>query len=97
MTQETLSELERNKGEVQQAIQRKEKEMAAVAAKIEDEQSLGGKMQKQTKELLVRSRRQGCRAFLKSKKASQYIATVRTSAKLTEWDKFQFCLAFVDK
>ncbi len=63
MTQETLSELERNKGEVQQAIQRKEKEMAAVAAKIEDEQSLGGKMQKQTKELLVRSRRQGCQDF----------------------------------
>ena len=63
MTQETLSELERNKGEVQQAIQRKEKEMAAVAAKIEDEQSLGGKMQKQTKELLVCSRRQGCQFF----------------------------------
>jgi len=37
-----------------QAIQRKEKEMAALAAKVEDEQSLGGKMNKQIKELLVK-------------------------------------------
>lgn len=36
-----------------QAVQRKEKEMAAIAAKIEDEQSLGSKMQKQVKELGV--------------------------------------------
>jgi hypothetical protein len=34
-------------------LQRKEKELAAVAAKIEDEQSLGIKMQKQVKELSV--------------------------------------------
>jgi len=34
-------------------FQRKEKELAAVAAKIEDEQSLGIKMQKQVKELSV--------------------------------------------
>ena len=53
-TQETLSELERGKNELGQAIQRKEKEMAAIAAKIEDEQTLGGKMQKQSKELAVR-------------------------------------------
>ena len=38
-----------------QVIQRKEKEMAAIAAKIEDEQSLGTKMQKQIKELSVRN------------------------------------------
>ena len=36
-----------------QAIQRKEKEIAAIAAKMEDEQSLGGKMHKQVKELSV--------------------------------------------
>ena len=36
-----------------QAIQRKEKEMAAIAAKMEDEQTLGGKMHKQVKELSV--------------------------------------------
>jgi hypothetical protein len=34
-------------------LQRKEKELAAVAAKIDDEQSLGIKMQKQVKELAV--------------------------------------------
>ena len=38
---------------VTQAIQRKEKEIAAIAAKMEDEQSLGGKMHKQVKELSV--------------------------------------------
>ncbi len=42
-------------GFIDQAVQRKEKEMAAVAAKIEDEQSLAGKMQKQVKELAVSS------------------------------------------
>ena len=38
---------------VTQAIQRKEKEIAAIAAKMEDEQTLGGKMHKQVKELSV--------------------------------------------
>ena len=52
-TQETLAELERNKNEVNQVIARKEKELHALAAKIEDEQALGGKMAKQTKELYV--------------------------------------------
>ena len=42
-----MSELEKNKKEGLTAIQMKEKEMAAIAAKIEDEQSLGSKMQKQ--------------------------------------------------
>ncbi len=45
---------ERNKTELAQSFQRKEKELAAVAAKIEDEQSLGIKMQKQVKELAVK-------------------------------------------
>ena len=56
-TQETLADLERHKNEINQTIQRKEKEMAAIAAKIEDEQTLGGKMQKQCKELGVSSHR----------------------------------------
>ena len=36
-----------------QVIARKEKELNALAAKIEDEQALGGKLAKQTKELYV--------------------------------------------
>ena len=42
-----MSELEKGKKEHLATIQMKEKEMAAIAAKIEDEQSLGSKMQKQ--------------------------------------------------
>jgi myosin heavy chain 6/7 len=53
VTFEALGDLERSKNEVSQAIQRKEKEMAAIAAKMEDEQTLGGKMGKQVKELNV--------------------------------------------
>jgi hypothetical protein len=49
-----ISFQERNKTELAQSFQRKEKELAAVAAKIEDEQSLGIKMQKQVKELAVK-------------------------------------------
>ena len=41
MTQEAVETLEKNKKEVNTLIQMKEKEMAAIAAKIEDEQSLG--------------------------------------------------------
>jgi len=51
ISQEAIVELERNKAEVNNIIQMKEKELAATAAKIEDEQSLGSKMQKQVKEL----------------------------------------------
>ena len=54
LTQETVSDLERMKEELNSTIQRKEKELASVAAKIEDEQTLGGKYQKQAKELLGR-------------------------------------------
>ena len=56
VTSEALGDLERAKNEINQAIQRKEKEMAAIAAKMEDEQTLGGKMQKQIKELAVSRR-----------------------------------------
>jgi hypothetical protein len=49
-------------------FQRKEKELAAVAAKIEDEQSLGIKMQKQVKELSVSFLLRGEKQFLPIKK-----------------------------
>merc|ERR1712223_96994 len=45
---------ERVNTELSQTIQRKEKEVSSVAAKIEDEQTLGSKYQKQVKELLCR-------------------------------------------
>jgi hypothetical protein len=54
MTQEAVSELEKNRKEHLATIQMKEKEMAAIGAKIEDEQSLGSKMQKQVKGLVAR-------------------------------------------
>ena len=51
-----MSELEKGKKEHLATIQMKEKEMAAIAAKIEDEQSLGSKMQKQVSQVrLVQS------------------------------------------
>merc|ERR1712021_234291 len=51
LTQETISDLDRVKAELNQAAQRKEKESAALAAKIEDESTLGSKYNKQVKEL----------------------------------------------
>merc|ERR1739844_723028 len=54
LTQETISDLERVKQELNQSVQRKEKESAAIAAKIEDEATLGNKYSKQTKELQAR-------------------------------------------
>merc|ERR1719266_3076629 len=54
LTQETVSDLERMKAELTQSVQRKEKEAAAIAAKIEDEATLGSKYSKQTKELQSR-------------------------------------------
>ena len=42
LTQEAVSDLERVKNELNQTIQRKEKELASLQAKIEDEQTLGG-------------------------------------------------------
>merc|ERR1711962_1943271 len=46
LTQETISDLDRVKAELNQAVQRKEKEAAALAAKIEDEATLGSKYNK---------------------------------------------------
>merc|ERR1719411_2457926 len=54
LTQESISDLERVKQELNQSVQRKEKESAAIAAKIEDESTLGSKYSKQTKELQAR-------------------------------------------
>ena len=70
-SQEAALELERSKSEVQQAIQRKDKEFAAMQAKIEDEQGLGSKLQKQVKELGV--------SFLNILQVSSYTANFHKS------------------
>lgn len=54
LTQEAVADLERNKKELEQTIQRKDKELSSLTAKLEDEQSLVGKLQKQIKELQAR-------------------------------------------
>merc|ERR1719400_2129291 len=54
LTQETVSDLERNKIELGQVLQRKEKENSSLNGKIEDEQTLGGKLNTQIKELRAR-------------------------------------------
>merc|ERR1711972_421564 len=54
LTQEAVGDLERVKSELTQTVQRKEKELASMSAKIEDEQTLGGKYNKQIKELQTR-------------------------------------------
>merc|ERR1719245_1129184 len=54
LTQEAAADLERVNAELTQTVQRKEKELSSLAAKIEDEQTLGGKYSKQIKELQSR-------------------------------------------
>merc|ERR1719466_553021 len=54
LTQEAVADLERVKGELQGAAARKDKEGSALAAKIDDEATLGSKYAKQTKELGAR-------------------------------------------
>ena len=54
LTQEAVADLERINSELGQTVQRKDKEVSSVAAKIEDEQTLGSKYSKQVKELQVR-------------------------------------------
>merc|ERR1711992_332738 len=51
LTQEAVSDLERVKSELVGAMQRKDKEIASVSSKIDDEQTLGAKYAKQVKEL----------------------------------------------
>merc|ERR1719402_718133 len=54
LTQEAVADLERVKGELQGAAARKDKEGSALAAKIDDEATLGSKYAKQAKELQAR-------------------------------------------
>merc|ERR1712045_793067 len=54
LTQEAAADLERINAELSQTIQRKEKEVSSIGAKIKDEQTLGSKYSKQVKELQVR-------------------------------------------
>merc|ERR1712106_256074 len=54
LTQEAVSDLERVKTELSHTLTRKEKELGSMGAKIEDEQTLGGKYSKQIKELQSR-------------------------------------------
>merc|ERR1712083_47851 len=54
LTQEAVSDLERVNTELSQTVQRKEKEVSSILAKIEDEHTLGSKYSKQVKELQSR-------------------------------------------
>merc|ERR1711981_445659 len=54
LTQEAVSDLERVRSELTQTIQRKDKEVTSMSAKIDDEQTLGNKYNKQIKELQSR-------------------------------------------
>merc|ERR1719336_2483770 len=54
LTQEAVADLERVNSELGQTVQRKDKEVSSIAAKIEDEQTLGSKYSKQVKELQAR-------------------------------------------
>merc|ERR1719322_1503687 len=54
LTQEAVSDLERVKGELLGGVSRKDKEGSALAAKIDDEATLGSKYAKQAKELQAR-------------------------------------------
>ena len=54
LTQETVHDLERHKIEMNQVLQRKEKECGSLLGKCEDEQTLAGKLNTQIKELQAR-------------------------------------------
>merc|ERR1712112_531261 len=54
LTQEAVSDLERVKAELSGGVARKEKELASMGAKIDDEQTLASKYSKQIKELQAR-------------------------------------------
>merc|ERR1712083_746350 len=54
LTQEAVSDLERVRSELAQTIQREEKEVASMSAKIDDEGTLGSKYSRQVKELQSR-------------------------------------------
>merc|ERR1712183_200305 len=54
LTQEAVSDLERIRSELNQSVQRKEKEISSMSAKIDDEGTLSNKYGKQIKELQTR-------------------------------------------
>ena len=54
LTHETVSDLQRTKIEMQQVLQRKEKENTSLNGKVDDEGTLGGKLNTQIKELQSR-------------------------------------------
>merc|ERR550519_2818539 len=54
LTQEAVGDLDRIKADLTASVQRKEKELASMGAKIEDEGTLGNKYNKQVKELASR-------------------------------------------
>ena len=54
LTQETISDFEHVKADLSQTSMRKEKECSSMAAKIEDEKTLGLKYARQVKELQAR-------------------------------------------
>merc|ERR1719341_2218259 len=54
LTQEAVSDLDRIKADLAAGLQRKEKELMSMSAKIEDEGTLGSKYNKQVKELQSR-------------------------------------------
>ncbi|XP_069950100.1 myosin heavy chain, muscle-like [Cherax quadricarinatus] len=54
LTQEAVSDLERSKRELEQAIERKDKEFSTLVSKLEDEQGLVSRVQRQVKELQSR-------------------------------------------
>merc|ERR1712080_458694 len=62
--QEMGSDLERNKKELEMSIGRKEKDTAALASKLEDEQSLVSKIQKSIKETQARAKAERQRSDL---------------------------------
>merc|ERR1712032_1218312 len=53
LTQEAVSDLDRIKADLAAGLQRKEKELMSMSAKIEDEGTLGSKYNKQVKELQI--------------------------------------------
>uniref|UniRef100_A0A1I8QC08 Myosin heavy chain, muscle n=1 Tax=Stomoxys calcitrans TaxID=35570 RepID=A0A1I8QC08_STOCA len=54
LTQEAVADLERNKKELEQTIQRKDKELGALTGKLDDEQVVVNKNNRQIKELQAR-------------------------------------------
>merc|ERR1719192_346557 len=54
MAQETVADIERSRKELEAAIMRKEAELTGLGSKLDDEQSLVGKVQKSIKELQCR-------------------------------------------